>query len=60
MKKAKVEREDIVVSTKLFKIGKNVNGFNNLNRKHVIESVDASLRRLQLDYVDVIFAHAFD
>jgi aryl-alcohol dehydrogenase-like predicted oxidoreductase len=60
LKKAGVDRSDIVVSTKIFRINKNVNTVNNLNRKHIVESVDASLSRLQLDYVDVIFAHAFD
>lgn len=60
MKKTGVERSDIVVSTKIFNIGNNINTKNNLNRKHVVESVDASLSRLQLDYVDIIFAHAFD
>lgn len=49
-----------MVSTKIFRIGTNVNTAGNTNRKHVVESVDASLNRLQLDYVDVVFAHLFD
>lgn len=60
LKKSKVDRQDVVISTKFFHIGNNVNTVSNLNRKHITESVDASLSRLQLDYVDVIFAHAFD
>lgn len=48
------------MTTKIFKIGQSINSVSNTNRKHVIESVDASLQRLQLDYVDVVFAHAFD
>jgi len=31
-----------------------------LSRKHIMESIDASLRRLQTDYVDVYQAHRFD
>ena len=31
-----------------------------LSRKHIIEGTKASLKRLQLDYVDVIFAHRPD
>jgi aryl-alcohol dehydrogenase-like predicted oxidoreductase len=31
-----------------------------LSRKHIMESIDASLRRLQTDYVDVYQAHRYD
>ena len=31
-----------------------------LSHKHIIEGVDASLKRLQLDYVDLIFCHRPD
>lgn len=65
-KDLKVRREDIVVSTKLFfgsegafYAKKNPNGVG-LSRKHIIEGTKASLKRLQMDYVDVIFAHTFD
>ncbi|KAH8550893.1 NADP-dependent oxidoreductase domain-containing protein [Umbelopsis sp. PMI_123] len=36
-----------------------VNG-NGLSRKHIFDSVDASLRRLQLDYIDLLQIHRFD
>jgi len=39
---------------------KNVNTTLNLNRKHVVDGINNSLERLGLDYVDVVFAHAFD
>ena len=55
-----MNRSDIVVSTKIFRIGTNVNTSMNLNRKHVVESVDDCLNRLDLDYVDIVFAHSFD
>jgi aryl-alcohol dehydrogenase-like predicted oxidoreductase len=47
------------VSTKILKIGEDVNDIL-LSRKHVIEGTINSLKRLQLDYVDVIFAHRYD
>jgi len=31
-----------------------------LSRKHLIEGTKASLKRLQLDYVDILFAHRYD
>ncbi|KAL3657479.1 hypothetical protein V7S43_017618 [Phytophthora oleae] len=54
-------REDLVISTKVF------NGYKGFtdsgpndqgnSRKHIIEGVKASLKRLDLEYVDVIFSH---
>ena len=53
-----VPREDIVVSTKIF-FGTAEEGKSKINRtgissKHIIEGLSASLKRLQLDYVDVV------
>ena len=31
-----------------------------VSRKHLMEGTKASLKRLQLDYVDVIYAHRYD
>ncbi|KAI8055644.1 voltage-dependent potassium channel, beta subunit [Syncephalis plumigaleata] len=53
------KRSDIVISTKLFWGGKGPND-RGLSRKHIIEGLDASLKRLQLDYVDIVFAHRPD
>lgn len=53
------KREELVVSTKLFKIGQGVND-SFLSRKHIIEGINNSLKRLQLDYVDVCFCHRPD
>lgn len=59
LKKLDAPRESLVISTKIFKVGFGVNqGF--LSRKHIIEGLNNSLKRLQLDYVDVVFCHRFD
>ncbi|MCH8978872.1 MAG: aldo/keto reductase family protein [Armatimonadetes bacterium] len=56
----RLKREDIVVATKcFFPMSDNPND-RGLGRKHVIESVHASLRRLQLDYVDIFQYHRYD
>jgi len=55
-----VRREGIEVMTKVFfptGTGKNDRG---LSRKHIMESINGSLRRLQTDYVDVYQAHRYD
>lgn len=52
-------REDIVVSTKIFWGGAGPND-TGLSHKHVIEGVNNALRRLQLDYVDLVFCHRPD
>jgi len=31
-----------------------------LSRKHLMEGIDESLQRLQLDYVDIVYAHRYD
>uniref|UniRef100_K3XCW0 NADP-dependent oxidoreductase domain-containing protein n=1 Tax=Globisporangium ultimum (strain ATCC 200006 / CBS 805.95 / DAOM BR144) TaxID=431595 RepID=K3XCW0_GLOUD len=52
-------REDLVITTKIFFGAKATTGPNDqgLSRKHIIEGTKASLKRLQLDYVDVLFSH---
>jgi aryl-alcohol dehydrogenase-like predicted oxidoreductase len=54
------EREDLVISTKIFwgtKPGPNDIG---LSRKHIIEGAKASLKRFDQEYVDLIFCHRPD
>lgn len=66
------KRSDLIFSTKLFfgavpKEGKpnynkgmiKVNRIGN-SRKHIIEGMKESLERMNLDYVDLVFAHRFD
>lgn len=53
-------REALVISSKVFwptMPGPNGRG---LSRKHIIESVNASLKRLGTDYLDIYFCHRFD
>jgi aryl-alcohol dehydrogenase-like predicted oxidoreductase len=56
-------REGLEVFTKVYwptgpdPKGRNDNG---LSRKHILESIDGSLRRLQMDYVDLYQAHRYD
>jgi voltage-dependent potassium channel beta subunit len=60
LKELGAAREDLVVSTKIFfgfKGGENKRG---LSRKHVIEGALAAIKRLDLDYVDVLFCHRPD
>ena len=53
------KRSDVVVSTKVFWGGKGPNDVG-LSRKHVVEGTLASLDRLRLKYVDLIFCHRPD
>jgi len=53
------KRADLVISTKLFWGGQGPNQ-SGLSRKHIIEGLRASLDRLQLDYVDLVYAHRPD
>lgn len=59
IKRAGWKRSDLVISTKIFWGGKGPND-TGLSRKHVIEGTIASLERLQLDYVDLLFCHRAD
>lgn len=54
------KRSDLVISTKAYwPMSDNIND-RGLSRKHIVESVHASLKRFGLDYVDLFFCHRFD
>jgi voltage-dependent potassium channel beta subunit len=59
IKKAGWKRSDLVISTKIFWGGRGPND-SGLSHKHVVEGALASLERLQLEYVDLIFCHRAD
>jgi len=53
-------REEVVLATKVFNpMGKGPNQ-KGLSRKHIMEAVDASLRRLGTDYIDLYIIHRLD
>jgi aryl-alcohol dehydrogenase (NADP+) len=53
-------RERLVVATKVFMpMGDDTNS-RGLSRKHIRHAIDESLRRLQMDYVDLYQIHRFD
>lgn len=55
----KWRRSDLIITTKIFWGGLGVNE-KGLSRKHVVEGLRASLARLQMDYVDLVFCHRPD
>jgi aryl-alcohol dehydrogenase-like predicted oxidoreductase len=60
LKNLKVPRENVIVATKVF--GDTAPGPNNrgASRSHILDGVKASLRRLQLDHIDLYQLHGFD
>ena len=53
-------REEIVIATKVYNpMGPKPNQ-KGLSRKHILEAIDASLKRLGTDYVDLYIIHRFD
>ncbi|XP_051947732.1 voltage-gated potassium channel subunit beta-1-like isoform X1 [Xyrauchen texanus] len=59
IKKKGWRRSSLVITTKIFWGGK-AETERGLSRKHIIEGLRASLERLQLEYVDVVFANRPD
>lgn len=59
IKKAGWKQKDLVLSTKIFWGGDGPNE-RGLSRKHIIEGLDASLERMGVKYVDLLFAHRPD
>ncbi|KAB2764461.1 aldo/keto reductase [Brucella anthropi] len=53
-------REDVVVATKAFFPMSDKPNDRGLSRKHILASVDASLHRLGMDYIDLFVIHRFD
>tara|TARA_R110002051_G_scaffold279889_4_gene341402 strand:- start:4238 stop:5209 length:972 start_codon:yes stop_codon:yes gene_type:complete len=55
-----VPRHKLVLGTKLYNAMSNDPNDRGLSRKHVFEAVDASLKRLGTDYIDLYQLHRFD
>jgi voltage-dependent potassium channel beta subunit len=55
-----VKRSDLVISSKLFWPTGDGPNDRGLSRKHIMESVHASLKRLDTDYLDLYFCHRYD
>ncbi|MEO3406052.1 aldo/keto reductase [Mucilaginibacter sp. CAU 1740] len=54
------DRSELVIATKVRgKMGEGVNSIG-LSRFHIFNSVDASLKRLRLDHIDVLYVHGVD
>ena len=65
LKKLGWDRLTYVVSTKFFwglpaKWGEGINERNTLNRKYLMQAIDHSLKRLDLDFVDLVYCHRPD
>ena len=55
-----VQRDRLVLTTKAFYTMSDDPNDQGLSRKHLLSSVDASLRRIGTDYIDIFIAHSFD
>jgi voltage-dependent potassium channel beta subunit len=54
------KRSDLVISTKAYwPMSDNIND-RGLSRKHITESVNKSLQRFEMDYIDIFFCHRHD
>jgi voltage-dependent potassium channel beta subunit len=64
LKALKWPRLSYVVSSKFFwgleRAKAPVNGRDTLNRKYLMQAVEGSLRRMQLDFIDLVFCHRPD
>lgn len=60
MKDLGVKRENVVVATKVCSVMSDEVNDRGLSRKHIMDSIDKSLRRLKMDYVDLYQIHRWD
>lgn len=55
-----MNRSDAVIATKVGLPMSDQPNQRGLSRKHIFEAFDASLKRLQMDYVDILYVHRLD
>ncbi len=56
----KLDRSKLVISTKAyFPMSNDIND-RGLSRKNIYQTVNASLKRLKMDYIDIFFCHRYD
>src|ERR1043165_333749 len=60
LKELKIRRDESVVATKVFNPMGRVPNRGGLSKKHIAQSIAASLMRLGMDYVDLYQIHRFD
>src|ERR1035441_5324748 len=56
----KGRRDGVVLATKVFFPAGSGSNHKGLSRKHILEGIEASLRRLQTEYIDLYQVHCFD
>src|SRR3974377_1684373 len=60
LREFKANRDEVVIATKVFFPMNDAPNMGGLSRKHILASIDASLSRLGMDYVDLYQIHSFD
>jgi len=58
--KANAQREDVIISTKMFYPSRETPDLLGLTRENILSSIDGSLQRLGTDYVDIYQVHRWD
>lgn len=56
----KVNRDEIIIATKVLARMNEKPNSTGLSRYHIFNSVEASLKRMQLDYMDILYVHGVD
>lgn len=60
LKDLNIQRDRVVIATKVLAKMDEYPNSTGLSRYHIFNSVEASLKRLQMDYIDVLYVHGVD
>lgn len=60
LKDLQVQRDELVIATKVLGKMKEKPNNSGLSRYHIFNTVDDSLKRLQLEYLDILYVHGVD